>query len=87
VTELITREQRIQSYALDLVADGAESTIEDDIDEDGALDSEEDHAAAYGLAMSIVRAIRAQPDAILALARLTQDEETPDDGGERDTER
>lgn len=64
----------IEEYALDAVANGAESYIEDDIDENGDLASNADHAAACKLGLAIVRAIRANPDAILALARLTEDE-------------
>lgn len=58
----------IEEYALDMVADGAEGLIEDDLNESGEI-SEEDHPAAVALGMAIVRAIRANPDAILALAR------------------
>jgi hypothetical protein len=63
----------IEEYALDLVADGAESTVEDDMNEDGDI-ADADHQAALKLALAVVRGIRANPDAILALARLTADE-------------
>jgi hypothetical protein len=65
----------IEEYAIDMVASGAESTIEDDLNESGDV-SDEDHPAAIALGMSIVNAIRANPDAILALAR------TADEAGE-----
>jgi hypothetical protein len=59
----------IEEYAIDLVANGAESTIEDDLNEDGEV-SDEDHEKARDLAMAIVRAIRTTPGPVLALTRL-----------------
>lgn len=56
----------IQEYAIDLVADGAESTIEDDLNELGDI-AEDDHQAACDLAMDVVRAIRDNPSVVLAL--------------------
>jgi hypothetical protein len=58
----------VEDYAIELLADGAESTIEDDLNEDGNL-SEEEHDEACHLAMAIVQAIRANPQVIIALAR------------------
>jgi hypothetical protein len=57
----------VEEYAIELVADGAESTVEDDLNEDGDL-SEEDHKEACYLAMAIVQAIRVNPQVIIALA-------------------
>lgn len=65
----------IEEYAIDMVAAGAESVIEDDLNEDDEI-AEADHEAACELGHAIVRAIRANPDAILALARLTEDEDS-----------
>lgn len=57
----------IEEYAIELVADGAESLAEDDMNEDGDI-AEEDHDAAMDLALRIARGIRANPAAALALA-------------------
>lgn len=57
----------IQEYALALVADGAEGTAEDDLNEDGDI-AEDEHEAAVELAMAIIRGIRAYPRSVLALA-------------------
>jgi hypothetical protein len=62
----------IEEYAIGIVASGAESTIEDDLNEDGEV-TDDDHPKACALALAIVRAIRANPGEILALARLTAD--------------
>lgn len=53
------RQQRIERYVWEMILDGAESTIEDDQNEDGEL-SEAEHREAYDLAMSIVRGFKAQ---------------------------
>jgi hypothetical protein len=58
----------IEQYAAELVADGAESHAEDDLNEDGEV-NEPDHLAACALALDIVRAIRARPDELIAWAR------------------
>ena len=58
---------QIQRYAIKLVAEGAESTAEDDLDEDGEFDSGEDHCVAQNLAILIAHAIRDNPEIILAL--------------------
>lgn len=76
---MTTKLTKVEAYALDMVADGARSTVEDDMNEDGAVD-EEEHEAACDLAMAIVRAIRTDPDTILALARLIADGVTDEDG-------
>lgn len=56
----------IEKYAVELVADGAESTAEDDLNEDGKL-SDIHHEEACGLAVDIATAIRNNPAAVLAL--------------------
>jgi hypothetical protein len=56
----------IEEYAIELVADGAESCAEDDLNESGDV-TDEDHGAAMDLAIKIARAIKANPDAVLAL--------------------
>jgi hypothetical protein len=80
---------KIEDYALNLVANGAESHTEDDIDEDGEFgvddingeptaESEADHKAAVDLAMAIIRAIRDNPQTLLGMVRDAADaEETP----------
>lgn len=68
----------IDEYAIDLAAEGIQSHAEDDLNEDGEI-ADDEHEAAVALALGIARAIRANPDAVLALARLTQDE-ADDDG-------
>lgn len=61
----------IESYAIAVIVDGAESVIEDDTNEDGRL-SDADHEAACDLALRIVRGIRDLPRAVLALAHVDQ---------------
>lgn len=59
----------VQRYAIDLIADGAESCAEDDIDEEGAFPLHSlDHTVACDLALAMVRGIKANPRAVLALA-------------------
>jgi len=57
----------VEEYAVDLVCDGAESHAEDDIDEDGELTALE-HEVAVDLAMRIIRALRAHPEALVRWA-------------------
>jgi hypothetical protein len=59
----------VEQYAIEVVADGAESHREDDLNEDGKLDDAK-HAEAIKLAGTIVKAIRANGRAILDLAQL-----------------
>lgn len=59
----------VEQYAVELVADGAESHREDDLNEDGKL-SDDKHDEALKLAHTIVQAIRANGRAILDLATL-----------------
>jgi len=56
----------VEKYAIDLIVNGARSFTEDDLDEDGKL-SEDDHREARALALRIVKAIRSNPQAVLAL--------------------
>jgi hypothetical protein len=58
----------VEEYAIELVCEGAESCAEDDLNEDGDI-AEEDHDAAMDLALEIARAVRANPQAVLALVR------------------
>ncbi len=56
----------VEEYAIDLVASGAESVAEDDLNEDGEV-ADEDHQKACNLAIDIAHAIRDNPDVILEL--------------------
>lgn len=60
----------IEEYAIQLVADGAESFAEDDLNENEDI-ANGDHQAACDLALKIVRAIKANPQAVLALVDTT----------------
>lgn len=60
----------IEEYAVELVADGAESFAEDDMNENEDI-ADDDHQAACGLALKIARAIKANPQAVLALVDTT----------------
>lgn len=62
---------RTINYAIELVADGAESHAEDDLDEDGRFDDGDDgttdeHGDAIGLACDMARMISRNPTAFLA---------------------
>lgn len=57
----------IEEYAIELVADGAISFAEDDLNENEDI-ADGDHQAACVLAEKIARAIRANPAEVLALA-------------------
>lgn len=46
-----------EEYAIQLIIDGAASTAEDDLNEDGAI-ADNQHQEACDLALAIVRAIR-----------------------------
>ena len=59
----------IEQYAIGLVADGAESTAEDDLNEDGEI-NDSDHQAACRLATQIAYGIRKHPAVALAAAHL-----------------
>lgn len=59
----------IEEYAIDLVASGAESHAEDDMNEDGEI-ANDDHQAAVDLAVEIAQAIRANPESVLTLISL-----------------
>lgn len=61
----------VERYAIDMIADGAESVIDDDLNEPGML-SDREHEAACDLALRIVRGIRDNPAAVLALAHVDQ---------------
>ncbi len=56
----------IDEYAIDLIAQGAESLAEDDLNENGDI-AEEDHDAACDLAIRLAHAIKANPAVVLAL--------------------
>jgi len=62
----MTEAMTVEQYAIKLVCDGAESTAEDDLNEDGAI-ADADHGAACDLALEIARAIRDDPRAVLNL--------------------
>ena len=59
----------IEQYAIEMVTSGAESTIEDDLNEDGKV-SDEDHEAACNLAQRVVRVIRANPEMLTHMAGM-----------------
>jgi hypothetical protein len=59
----------VEAYALKIVADYAESGVEDDIDEDGELRSDDKHDEAYELALAVIRGMRANPQTMLDLAK------------------
>jgi hypothetical protein len=61
--------RRVVVYALEMVADYTESGVEDDMDEDGKLATDDEHERACNLAYSIIRGMRANPAAVLALAK------------------
>ncbi|MEV0214398.1 hypothetical protein [Micromonospora sp. NPDC050695] len=60
----------IEEYAVQLVADGAESYAEDDTNENEDI-ADEDLRPAIKLAVKIAHAIRANPQAVLALVDTT----------------
>lgn len=62
----------IEEYAIELVADGAISLAEDDMNEEDEI-ADGDHQEACRLAEKIARAIRANPADVLALAVRHQD--------------
>lgn len=62
----------IEDYALKIVCDYAESGVEDDIDEDGELGTEEEHDEATDLALKIIRGMRAHPEKLLEFAQLAE---------------
>lgn len=64
LTRLVRPLTPIEQYAIGLVADGAESHAEDDLDEDGKL-SEGDHTAATDLALNLAKIIRDHPEIVL----------------------
>lgn len=64
----MTEQLTVAQYAINLVCDGAESTAEDDLNEDGAI-ADEQHGAACDLAASIAKAIRRNPQVVLELVR------------------
>lgn len=53
----------IETYAVNLVACGAESYAEDDIDEEGEFTDEQDWRTAADLGVKMARAIKDNPDA------------------------
>jgi hypothetical protein len=58
-----------ETYALKIVADYAESGVEDDIDEDGELPGDTAHDVAIDLAYMVIRFLRAEAELILGMAR------------------
>lgn len=56
----------VDLYAVTLVGKYAESGAEDDMDEDGELNSATDHRQAVRLACDMARIIRDNPDAFMA---------------------
>ncbi len=59
----------IETYAVSLVGSGAESSAEDDMDEDGVLEDEDDWRAAGDLGVDMARAISNNPESFLAWYR------------------
>lgn len=57
-----------EAYALQMVLSGAESVIEDDLNEDGELDDEQ-HERACEFGYALLRAIRDHRSALVATAR------------------
>lgn len=64
----------IEKYAIKLVAEGAESTAEDDMDEDGVFASEDEWRGAGDLGVKMARAINNNPEAFLAWYRTLPSE-------------
>lgn len=65
-------------YAIDMICDGAESTVEDDLNEDGKIGDDE-HTVAVGIAMAMIRVMRNDPEAFFEWAathRLVENIET-----------
>jgi hypothetical protein len=52
-----------EKYAVDLVASGAESVAEDDIDEEGHFENEDDWRTASDLGVKMARTIKNNPTA------------------------
>lgn len=52
----------IEKYAINLVATGAESVAEDDIDEDGEFADEADWRTAADLGVKMARTIKKNPE-------------------------
>lgn len=61
----------VEEYAIGMVAAGAESVIEDDLNEDDEV-TEDDHKLAIKLAYGMVEAIRDHPGVLIAMARGEQ---------------
>lgn len=59
----------IETYAVKLVAEGAESSAEDDLDEDGVFDDEDDWREAGDLGVKMARAIGDNAEAFLGWYR------------------
>jgi hypothetical protein len=75
----------IDEYAIDLVCSGAESTAEDDLNEEEEI-ADADHQAACDLAIEIAHAIRANPQVVLELAAARHAEIHDDREGEDEDE-
>lgn len=60
---------KIEHYAVSVVASGAESHAEDDMDEDGEFEREEDWRAAADLGVEMALAISANRESFLAWFR------------------
>lgn len=61
----------VEEYAMKLVTEGAESTAEDDMNEDGDI-AEESHEEAVNLAIDMAHAIYGNPKGFLAWFKATQ---------------
>jgi hypothetical protein len=59
----------IEKYAVKLVAEGAESVAEDDLDEDGEFENEDDWRTASDLGVKMARTIADNPEALLGWYR------------------
>lgn len=64
--ELTEAQERIREYAIELILSAAQSGIDDDMDEDGELESEQEWRAALDLAQKIVNGMNHDSDALLA---------------------
>lgn len=62
-----------ERYAVDLILDGAESAVEDDMNEDAEV-TDEEQEDANDLVYQIIHAIRTNPRALLALTQPTETE-------------
>lgn len=63
---------KIEKYAVDLVASGAESLAEDDLDEDGVFADEADWRKAADLGVAMARVIKNSPRSFLTWYKVNR---------------